>query len=152
MELGIDGRIALVTGASKGLGLGIAQALAAEGARVAMSSRSRERIDAAAAEVPGARGFVHDSADVDGAGRLIDAVQDELGALEILVTNTGGPPAGDPLSFTREQWEAAYRSLVLGPMAMIEHAVPAMRERGWGRVVNVSSYAVREPTPCLLPY
>jgi 3-oxoacyl-[acyl-carrier protein] reductase len=150
MELGIDGRIALVTGASKGLGLGIAQALAAEGARVAMSSRSRERIDAAAAEVPGARGFVHDSADVDGAGRLIDAVQDELGALEILVTNTGGPPAGDPLSFTREQWEAAYRSLVLGPMAMIEHAVPAMRERGWGRVVNVSSYAVREPIPYLM--
>jgi 3-oxoacyl-[acyl-carrier protein] reductase len=150
MELGIDGRIALVTGASKGLGLGIAHALAAEGARVAMSSRSRERIDAAAAEVPGARGFVHDSADVDGAGRLIDAVQDELGALEILVTNTGGPPAGDPLSFTREQWEAAYRSLVLGPMAMIEHAVPAMRERGWGRVVNVSSYAVREPIPYLM--
>ena len=150
MDLGIDGRIALVTGASKGLGLGIAKALAAEGARVAMSSRSRERIDAAAGEVPGARGFVHDNADVDGADRLIAAVEDELGAVEILVVNTGGPPAGDPLSFTREQWEAAYRSLVLTPMALVERAVPAMRERGWGRIVNVSSNAVREPIPYLM--
>jgi 3-oxoacyl-[acyl-carrier protein] reductase len=150
MDLGIDGRIALITGASKGLGLGIAKALAAEGARVAMSSRSRERIDAAAAEVPGARGFVHDNADVDGADRLIGAVQDELGAVEILVVNTGGPAAGGPLSFTREQWEAAYRSLVLTPMVLIERTVPAMRERGWGRIVNVSSDAVREPIPYLM--
>src|SRR5256714_12792031 len=150
MDLGIDGRISLVTGASKGLGLGIARALAAEGARVAMSSRSQERIDAAAAEVPGGRGFVHDNADVDGADRLIGAVQGELGPVEILVVNTGGPPAGDPLSFTREQWEAAYRSLVLSPMALIERAVPAMRERGWGRIVNVSSVAVREPIPYLM--
>src|ERR1700704_834950 len=103
MDLGIDGRLALVTGASKRLGLGIAKALAAEGARVAMSSRSRERIDAAATEVPGARGFVHDNADVDGADRMIDAVQDELGAIEILVVTSGGPPAGEPLSFTHEQ-------------------------------------------------
>ena len=150
MDLGIDGRIALVTGASKGLGLGIAKALAAEGARVAMSSRSQERIEAAAADVPGARALVHDNADVDGGDRLIDSVQDELGAVEILVVNTGGPPAGDPLSFTREQWEAAYRSLVLSPMSLIERVVPAMRERGWGRIVNVSSDAVREPIPYLM--
>src|SRR5882762_12753 len=133
MDLGIDGRIALVTGASKGLGLGIAAALAAEGARVAMSSRSQERIEAAAADVPGARAFVHDNADLDGAERLLGAVEDELSTVEILVVNTGGPPAGDPLSFSREQWEAAYRSLVLGPMALVERAVPAMREGGWGR-------------------
>jgi 3-oxoacyl-[acyl-carrier protein] reductase len=150
MDLGIDGRIALVTGASKGLGLGIARALAAEGARVAMSSRSQERIEAAASEVPGGRGFVHDNTDVDGADRLIGAVHDELGPVEILVVNTGGPPAGEPLSFTREQWEAAYRSLVLGPMELIERAVPGMRERGWGRIVNVSSYAVREPIAYLM--
>lgn len=150
MDLGIDGRIALVTGASKGLGLGIAKALAAEGARVAMSSRSQERIEAAAAEVPGARGFVHDNTDVDGADRLIGDVRDDLGAVEILVVNTGGPPAGEPLGFTREQWEAAYRTLVLSPMELIERAVPGMRERGWGRIVNVSSYAVREPIAYLM--
>jgi 3-oxoacyl-[acyl-carrier protein] reductase len=150
MDLGIDGRIALVTGASKGLGLGIARALAAEGARVAMSSRSQERIEAAVAEVSGGRGFVHDNTDVDGADRLIGAVRDELGAVEILVVNTGGPPAGEPLSFSREQWEAAYRSLVLSPMELIERAVPGMRERSWGRIVNVSSYAVREPIAYLM--
>jgi 3-oxoacyl-[acyl-carrier protein] reductase len=151
MDLGIDGRTAIVTGASKGIGKGIARALANEGARVAMSSRSRERIDAAAADVPGAVAFVHDSADVADAERLVAAVEAELGAIEILIANTGGPPAGpDALAFSTDEWEAAYRSLVLGPMALIEHAVPGMRERGWGRIVNVSSVAVREPIPYLM--
>jgi 3-oxoacyl-[acyl-carrier protein] reductase len=151
MDLGMDGRTALVTGASKGLGLGIAQALAAEGARVAMASRSRERIDAAANEVPGARAFVHDSVDLENSDRLVAAVEDEVGPVEILIVNTGGPPAGpDALVFPAEQWEAAYRSLVLGPMTLIERAVPGMRDRGWGRIVNVSSVAVREPIPYLV--
>src|SRR2546422_10546505 len=124
MDLGIDGKVALVTGASKGLGLGIATELATEGARVAMSSRSRERIEAAAQPI-GARPFVHDSGDVDGASALVDAVEAELGPVEILVCNTGGPPvAPDALGFTREQWEAAYRALVLTPLAMIDRVVP----------------------------
>ena len=146
MELGIEGRTALVTGASKGIGLGIARALAEEGARVAMSSRSRERIDAAARQVPGAHALVHDSTDLEGAARLVGTAEEELGPIEILVANTGGPPAGpDALAFAPDQWEAAYRSLVLAPMALIERAVPGMRERGWGRIVNVSSTSVREP-------
>src|SRR2546421_10374241 len=150
MDLGIDGRTALVTGASKGLGLGIARALAGEGVRVAMASRWRERIEAAAAEVAGARAFVHDNADLDAADGLVGAVEEQLGTIDILIVNTGGPPAGEPLGFTREQWEAAYRSLVLAPMALIERAVPSMREGGWGRIVNVSSDAVREPIPHLM--
>jgi 3-oxoacyl-[acyl-carrier protein] reductase len=150
MDLGLEARTALVTGASKGIGLGIARALAREGARVAVSSRSRERIDAAAAEI-GARGYVHDSGDLDGAPRLVEEVEADLGPLDVLVTNTGGPPAGpDPLGFTRDQWEAAYRDLVLGPMALIERALPGMRERRFGRVLNVSSSAVREPIPALM--
>ncbi|MDX6642332.1 MAG: 3-oxoacyl-[acyl-carrier protein] reductase, partial [Solirubrobacteraceae bacterium] len=84
MELGLRDRVALVTGASKGLGRGVAQALIDEGARVAISSRSRERIEATAAEI-GARPFVHDSADLDAAPGLVEAVQAELGAIEILV-------------------------------------------------------------------
>jgi 3-oxoacyl-[acyl-carrier protein] reductase len=151
MELGIEGRTALVTGASKGIGLGIARALADEGARVAMSSRSRERIEAAAREVHGAHALVHDSTDVEGSARLVAAVEEQLGPIEILVANTGGPPAGpDALAFASEQWESAYRSLVLGPMALIERTVPGMRERGWGRIVNVSSTSVREPIPYLM--
>jgi 3-oxoacyl-[acyl-carrier protein] reductase len=150
VDLGLDGRVALVTGASKGLGKGIAAALAAEGARVAISSRSRERIDAAAAEI-GARGYVHDSGDLDAVPALVEAVESDLGRIDVLVTNTGGPPGGaDPLGFGREQWEAAYRELVLAPMALIEHVVPGMRERGFGRVVAVASSSVREPIQALM--
>jgi len=150
MDLGLRDRTALVTGASKGIGLGIARALADEGAQVAMSSRSRERIEAAAEEI-GARGYAHDSADLDAAPALIDQVEADLGPVDVLVTNSGGPPAGaDPLGFPREEWEAAHRTLVLGPMALIERALPGMRERGFGRVVSVSSSAAREPIPPLM--
>jgi 3-oxoacyl-[acyl-carrier protein] reductase len=149
MELGLDGRVALVTGASRGIGLGIAHELAADGARVAISSRSPERIGSAAAEI-GARPFVHESADLDAAPQLLDRVEEELGPVEILVTNTGGPPAGGPLGLPLDGWEATYRDLVLGPMALIEHAAPGMRERGFGRILNVASSAVREPMPNLV--
>jgi len=149
VDLGLEGRVALVTGASAGIGLGIARALAAEGARVAITSRSQERIDAAAGEI-GASAYVHDSADLDAVPSLIERVETELGPLDVLVTNTGGPPPGDPLGFTRDQWEAAYRDLVLSPMALIQAAVPSMRERGFGRIVNVASSTVREPSPYLM--
>ena len=145
MDLGIGGRVALVTGASQGIGRAIAAELAREGARVAVSSRSREKIDATASEI-GATGFVFDSHDLDAAPDLLADVERALGPVEILVCNTGGPPGDpDPLSFTREQWESAYRTLVLAPMALIERVVPGMRERGFGRIVNVASTSVREP-------
>jgi 3-oxoacyl-[acyl-carrier protein] reductase len=150
MDLGLDRRVALVTGASRGIGFGIAGALAAEGARVAISSRSRERIEEAAERI-GARAFEHDSAHLDGAAELVEGVERELGPIEVLVTNTGGPPGGpDALGFTRDQWQAAYRDLVLAPMALIERALPGMRERGFGRILNVSSIAVREPIGALM--
>ena len=150
MDLGLQGRVALVSGASQGLGRAIAAELAAEGATVAISSRSREKVDAAAAEI-GAKGFVWDTDDVDGAGRLLEEVAAALGPVDVLVCNTGGPPAGaDPLGFPRSDWEAAYRSLVLAPMALVDHALPGMRERGWGRILNVVSISVREPLPSLM--
>lgn len=150
MNLGLDGRVALVTGASKGLGRAIAAELAAEGARVAMSSRSQERIEAAARDLD-ATPFVHDSGDLDAAPRLVEEVEGRLGPIDVLITNSGGPPAGlDPLGFARGQWESAYRDLVLGPLALVEAVVPGMRERGFGRVVSVSSSAVREPIPILV--
>lgn len=150
MELGIEGKVALVTGASKGLGLGVARALANEGARVAISSRSRERIEAAAASI-GARGFVHDTADGDAAIALVQAVSAELGPVDILVTNSGGPPASaDALSFTHQQWRAAYELLLIGALALVEAVLPGMRERRWGRVLSLSSSVVREPNPALV--
>jgi 3-oxoacyl-[acyl-carrier protein] reductase len=150
VDFGLDGTVALVLGASKGIGRAIAAELVAEGARVAIASRSRERIEATAEEI-GAAPFVHDSGDVDSVPGLIADVESRLGPIDILVTNTGGPPLNaDALAFTREQWEAAYRDLVLTPMAQIEAVVPGMRERGFGRIVNVSSSAVREPIPFLM--
>lgn len=151
MDLGIAGRVALVTGASKGIGRAIAAELVAEGARVAVSSRSPDRIEAAASEL-GASGFAWDSAVLDGAGRLLRDVESRLGGpVEILVVNTGGPPGGpSSLGFSTEQWEEAYRSLVLAPMALIERALPAMRRNGWGRILNVVSTTVREPAPFLM--
>jgi len=145
MDLGIGGKVALVTGASQGIGRAIAAELAREGARVAISSRSREKIDAAAAEI-GATGFVLDSADLDAIDGVVAEVEGALGPIDILVCNTGGPPGNpDPLSFSREQWEAAYRTLVLAQIALIERVLPGMRERGFGRIVNVASTSVREP-------
>jgi 3-oxoacyl-[acyl-carrier protein] reductase len=155
MDLGIEGKVALVMGASRGIGRGIAGALAGEGARVAIASRSRERIEAAAREIAEqheteVRGFVADTADVDSLPGLVASVEQALGPVEILITNTGGPPAGDPLAFERDQWEGAYRSLVLAPLALIEAVMPGMRERGWGRIVNVTSSATREPVAGLV--
>jgi 3-oxoacyl-[acyl-carrier protein] reductase len=150
MDLGLNGKVALVTGASKGIGRGIAAELIAEGARVAISSHSRERVEATAADL-GATPYVHDTGDLDHAAVLVAEVQEALGPIDILVCNTGGPPGGpDALGFTREQWQAAYASLVLGPMALVEAVIPGMRERGFGRVVNVGSTSVREPIPNLM--
>jgi 3-oxoacyl-[acyl-carrier protein] reductase len=150
MDLGIEGRVALVSGASKGIGRAIAAELVREGAKVAVASRSQERIEEAARAV-GATPFVHDTAELDRAPGLVAEVGEALGGpVEILVTNTGGPPPGPALSFSREEWEAAYRTLVLAPLALIEAALPGMRERGWGRIVNVGSTTNLEPIDGLM--
>lgn len=150
MDLGIRERVALVTGASKGLGLGVARALAAEGATVAISSRSEERIREAAEPI-GAHPYVHDASDAEAAPALVERVESDLGSLDILVTNSGGPPSSpDALSFTLEQWRAAYEMLTLGQLALIQAALPAMRQRGWGRILSLSSSVVREPAANLV--
>ena len=150
MDLGIDGRTALVMGASQGIGRGVAHALAREGAQVAFASRSREALEEAAAEAQGpAAVFEANTDDLDRLAKLPAEVEDELGAIEILVTNTGGPPPGGALDHSLEEWEAAYRSLVLAPRVLVEAVLPGMRERGWGRIVNVGSASTIEPIPHL---
>ena len=149
MDLGLEGRVALVMGASRGIGRAIAVALAREGARVAISSRSSERLDEAALEIGGAATFVADTSDLGRLASLPGEVAARLGSVEILVANTGGPPMGGALDNEPSEWEDAYRSLVLAPKILAEAVVPGMRERGWGRIVNVGSSSTREPIPYL---
>ncbi len=150
MDLGLDGKVALVLGASRGIGEAVAVELAGEGARVAIAARSLDRL-APVAAASGAISFEHDNANPDASTDLVTAVTERLGALDILVTNTGGPPASpQALGATAEQWQEAYETLVRSPLELIRAALPGMRERHFGRIVNIASSAVREPIDGLM--
>jgi 3-oxoacyl-[acyl-carrier protein] reductase len=150
MDLGIEGKTALVMGASRGLGLAVSAALAREGAQVAMASRSRERVAEASVGLKGeTAAFEADTSNLDRLAALPDEVVSTLGPIEILVTNTGGPPLGAALDHSHDEWHDAYRSLVLAPRVLAEAVLPGMRERGWGRIVNVGSSSTQEPIPHL---
>jgi 3-oxoacyl-[acyl-carrier protein] reductase len=146
VKLGLDNRVALVMGASRGIGRAIAASLAREGARVAIVSRSPEKLEEAAREIgSAATRFAADAGDLDRLENLPSEVEAALGPIEILVLNTGGPPFGGALDHELNDWESAYRSLVLAPRVLAGAVVPGMRERGWGRIVNVGSSSTREP-------
>jgi len=146
MDLGIEGKVALVMGASRGIGRGVAEVLAREGARVAVSARSEEELEEVAASLAvDATAIAADTNDLERMQTLPDEVEKALGPVEILITNTGGPPPGGALEHNAEEWEAAYTTLVQAPRTLVEAAVPGMRDRGWGRIVNVASTSVREP-------
>lgn len=137
---------------SAGLGYASAAALAAEGVRVAMCGRDRARIEEAAARVgPNAVPVVADVSTAAGATAFVHAAAEALGTSpDILVTNAGGPPAGTFASTALEAYPAALELNLLSVVAMCKAAVPAMQERRWGRVVAITSLAVRQPYPQLI--
>jgi len=146
MDLGIAGRRAAVAAASQCLGFGVAQALAAEGVRVAICARSRDKVDAAAARLgSGAVGIVADVGTLDGATGFVEAARDALGGVDILVANAGGPPPATFETATIEQYAQAFDLNCRSTIAMCQAAVPAMREQHWGRVLAITSIAVRQP-------
>jgi 3-oxoacyl-[acyl-carrier protein] reductase len=151
MNYGIEGRRAAVAAASSGLGLATAKALAEEGVTVAIGSRSRERIDAAAAEIgPLAVPLVADVATEEGAAGFVRAAQDALGGVDILICNGGGPPPGNFGSTPLEAYRTAVELNCLAHIAMCSTALPAMREQRWGRIVAITSVGVRQPIAGLI--
>jgi 3-oxoacyl-[acyl-carrier protein] reductase len=151
MDLGIAGRRAAVAAASSGLGLATAAALAAEGATVAICSRSRERIDAAARAIgPNAVPLVADVSTEDGAAAFVRDARAALGGIDILVANGGGPAAGDFASTELDAYRVAVERNCLSAIAMCHEAVPAMRAQQWGRVLAITSIGVRQPIANLI--
>ena len=146
MDFGLAGRRALVTGASSGLGLSSAAALAAEGVRVVMVARDADRLGRAAASVEGdVYVLPGDVSDISGVGELVATAAQMLGGLDILVANAGGPPAGTFASTELDAYLPALELNLLSTVAMCTAAVPLMRDGGWGRIVAVTSISVREP-------
>jgi 3-oxoacyl-[acyl-carrier protein] reductase len=151
MDLGLKGRTAAVAGASSGLGLATAQALAAEGVRVAICGRHKDRLDAAAGMLPSdAVPLVADVSTAEGATGFVAAAIDALGTVDILVPNAGGPPPGTFASTAVEAYAAALDLNLVSAVAMCKAAVPSMQERGWGRVVAITSISVRQPIGTLI--
>jgi 3-oxoacyl-[acyl-carrier protein] reductase len=151
MDLGIGGKRAAIAASSGGLGLATARALAAEGAAVAICGRDEVRVDAAASAIgDDCVGLVCDVTGAPGGTAFIDAATEALGGIDILVTNAGGPPAGNFAATEIEAYPAAIALNLMSVVAMCKAAVPPMQERGWGRVVAITSLAVRQPYPELI--
>ncbi|MEM7321662.1 MAG: SDR family oxidoreductase [Actinomycetota bacterium] len=145
MDLQLAGKKAIVAGASAGLGLGCAKALAAEGASVAIGSRDRERIDAAAASLDGSIGIVGDVSTTEGAVGFVNEAAEALGGVDILIANAGGPPVGNFEATDLDAYAAAVNLNLLSTVAMVHTAIPMMKESGWGRIVAITSISVRQP-------
>ncbi|MBW7057017.1 SDR family oxidoreductase [Paracoccus bogoriensis] len=150
MDLGIRGKRGLVCAASRGLGRGCAEALAAAGVDLVINSRTETDIVRTAKEIAARHGVAVTPVAADittEAGRA--AVLEVLGQADILVTNAGGPPPGDWRDWTRDDFIRALDANMLSAVALMQALVPGMMERGWGRVVNITSQSVRAPIPVL---
>jgi len=155
VNLRINGRVALVTGASAGLSEAVALELAREGATLALAARRANLLNAVAlkAEQAGAksaRGFVADFYDRDAVRRLVSDVERAYGKIDILVVNGEGPKPGSFLDMSIDDWDRAYNGKLRAPLELVYATVPAMRARGWGRVVALTSMTVREPSATLV--
>jgi 3-oxoacyl-[acyl-carrier protein] reductase len=154
VDLGIGGRVALVTAASKGLGRAAALALAEEGAKVVICARGAEALAGAAADIVAMGGevlsVVSDVTDPDAPERLVDAAVERFGGLHIVVPNAGGPPPGRALEVDDATLEAAFNANCLTTVRLVRAAAPHLRTAGWGRVCAITSYTIKQPSPGLV--
>ena len=155
MNLGLTGKIALVAASSRGLGRAVAEALAAEGCDLVLCARGAPALEETAASIRAAtkRRVVALSADLskpEDVARLADAAMREFGRVDVLVTNGGGPPAGPFESHSAEAWHAAVRQTLDSVVELTRVVLPGMKERGWGRIINITSIAVKQPVDNLI--
>ncbi len=153
MDLQLKGKTALVFGGSKGIGRGIADALAAEGVAVAIVARTQATIDTAVSEITArggrAIGIAGDLANWASIESGVKSARDQLGPIDILVNNSGGPPPSGVIGVKPEVWEAQFQAMVMPFFRVTDMLIGEMRARKWGRVLNVASYSVIEPIPTI---
>jgi 3-oxoacyl-[acyl-carrier protein] reductase len=155
VDLGLAGKVALVAAASRGLGRAIAEELAAEGASLVMCARGEDALAAARDAIAGRTGVeaVAVAADVsraEGVARVVAAAEERFGRVDILVTNAGGPPSGSFEQHGPDAWEAAYRLTLRSAVELARGVLPGMKARRWGRILNVTSIAVKQPVDGLM--
>lgn len=155
MNLGLEGRVALVAASSRGLGRATAAELAAEGASVIMCARNQSELARAAEQIAASSGapvvpVAGDLSEPDDVRRIVKTGVAALGPVDILVTNTGGPPAGPFESHDREAWHQAVRQNLDSVLELTRAVLAGMKERRWGRIINVTSIAVKQPVENLI--
>jgi 3-oxoacyl-[acyl-carrier protein] reductase len=154
MDLGLKGKVALVAASSRGLGRAVAAELAAEGASLVLCARNAEALaetrDALSASGAAVLAVTADVALASDVKRVVASGIEKFGQIDILVTNAGGPPAGTFDSITSEQWNEAVRLTLLSVIELTRQVLPGMKERGWGRILNITSIAVKQPVENLL--
>ncbi len=150
MDLGLNGKVAIVAAASQGLGRASAQALAREGAKVAILSRREEALKQVAAEIGAALPLRCDLSRAGDIEAAVETVTRELGPVSILVNNCGGPPAGIFDSITEEQWRASFEQVFMSALRLTRGVLPMMRAARWGRIINILSSSVQQPIAGLM--
>jgi 3-oxoacyl-[acyl-carrier protein] reductase len=155
MDLGLKGKVALVAAASRGLGRAVAEELAAEGVALVLCARHAEALHATRDQIALQTGAAVVAIPADltvsqDIARVVSAGREQFGHIDILVTNAGGPPAGRFDNLSQEQWETATRLTLYSVIELTRLVLPEMRERGWGRILNITSIAVKQPVENLI--
>jgi 3-oxoacyl-[acyl-carrier protein] reductase len=155
MDLGLKDKVALVAASSTGLGRAVAEELAAEGASLILCARDAATLAETAAAIADKTGahvlaVPADVTQVDQITRLVDSGAARFGRIDILITNAGGPPTGKFDQLTREQWEEAMRLTLFSAIELTRQVLPGMRQRRWGRILNITSIAVKQPIDSLM--
>lgn len=155
MDLGLKGKVAFVAAASKGLGRAVAEELAAEGASLVLCARNAETLNLVSEQIAKKSGaavlpVVADVSNIEDVEKAVQAGIERFGRIDILVTNAGGPPAGHFEDLSREMWEAATRLTFNSVLELTGAVLPGMKERGWGRILNITSITVKQPVDNLM--